>query len=139
LIGLSWEIYSAHEWVYNSTKLVMVNLWIETISADVVIAWGAALSATIMIVYELMDALKTKSKFVFLVAGWLALFAVGLAIEVIGYYGNFWNYTVKSEILFWPTLLPLRIVFGWVALGTYNLASISFYRDWVEKKLKSIF
>lgn len=138
LIGLNWEIYSAHEWVYNSSKLLMVNVWIETIPLDVVIAWGASLAATILVVYELMALFKTKSRLAFLLSSWVALFFVGLVIELVGYYGNFWGYTVKSEILLWPTAIPLRVVFGWVTLGTYNLASISFYRDWVEKKIKSV-
>lgn len=138
LVGLTWEIYSAHEWIYDSSKLVMINLWIETIPLDVVIAWGASLAATMLLVYEIMKLLKARNKFSFLIIGWLALFIVGLCIELVGYYGGFWGYTVKSNLFFWPTKLPLRIVVGWVTLGTFNIATIKLYRDDLEKEINSL-
>jgi len=92
LIGLNWEIYSAHEWVYNRSKLIMIDVGIEIIPLDVVIAWSVVLSAVILLVYEIMKILNRTSKFAFLVIGWLALFFVGFAIELVGYYGSFWSY-----------------------------------------------
>jgi hypothetical protein len=137
LIGLNWEIYSAHEWVYDHSKLIMINVGIETIPLDVVIAWSVVLSAVILIVYETMKILNRTSKFAFLVIGCLVLFFVGFAIELVGYYGSFWTYTVKSDLYLWPTAIPLRIVIGWITLGTINLATIKFYRGYVEKKIRS--
>lgn len=139
LIGLNWEIYSAHEWVYESSKFVMIDLLIETIPLDVVIAWGASMAVIMLLVYEIMELLKTENKFMFLIIGWLVLFIIGFSIELVGYYGGFWSYSIKSNLTFWPTEIPLRIVFGWVTLGTCNLATIKFYREVVEKKLKLFF
>ena len=136
LLGLNWEIYSAHEWVYNSSKFIMINVGIETVPLGVVIAWSGSLATTMLLVYEVMKFFKLKSKFAFLIVGWFALFFVGLATELVGYYCNFWNYAVKFDLYFWPTALPLRIIIGWITIGTFNLATIKFYRDCVESKIK---
>jgi hypothetical protein len=132
-IGLSWEVYSANEWVYDPSKLTMLNLWISTIPFEIVVAWGASLAATILAVNEIMKRFKTTSKLSFLLSGWIILFVFGALIEIIGYYNGFWGYTVKSDLWLWPTAIPLRIMLGWVTLGTCYLASIMFYRDTVKK------
>jgi hypothetical protein len=137
LIGVNWEIYSAHEWAYDSSKFIMINLGIETIPLDVIIAWSGVQAAILLIVSEMMKLLKKRSKFVFLIFGWIALFFAGLTIEFVGYYGGFWYYSVITELSLWPTSIPLRIIFGWIVLGTCNLATILFYRDYVEKKIQS--
>jgi len=53
MIGLGWEMYSAHEWVYNSSKLVMIDLWIETYLWDVSYV-GRVARCSDIIVYEIM-------------------------------------------------------------------------------------
>jgi len=136
IIGLVWEIVTGRMWLYDIKKLIVFYILGNEIPIALVIAWGAVLTATVLLTWLLQKKIfKKVNDITYFVGGLISILLICITAESIGYNAGLWTYYFTENIL--PLVnLPVYIISWCFFFGTVFLATIKVYEDEIEKRIK---
>lgn len=126
LAGFVWEMTTEPLWIYN-LGAPMLFIW-KDVPLGIILSWAFVLMfASLVSRYMVKRFSLVKLKKI--LADAVAILLVAVSFEALGHYVfGFWEYAIPDPFI--------KVIVGWVVIGTFLLAFIDKYDEEIERFLE---